>query len=294
MHSQGQWLMRIDGADQSARRIEDDELTPWMEVAASTRLNAEVLGRLMPPRAGSFLRPTPDDPLKKMAWWCHGYLEAAADHLLLWADYSVPLATRLDTETVQRLRPAFTLARAAIESAAHAIWALGPEEPSECGRRFIQLVIWDLDEQTKAATTTYAHSELSGRREEMLAYFGMTKRSFNPPRYLEMIRWVADFLEHGDSTSPSTAGRFERIWRSTAGAAHGKQWTEFEFNDHVDAGDGLFYSTPRVEAISDVMRVADTFLSAGVVLFAIRTGHGDDFQELWDEAAARLVQHRPT
>lgn len=287
--------MRIDGADQPARFVEGYELTPWMEVAASTRLNADVLGRLLPPREGSFLRPTPDDdPLKKMAWWCHGYLEAAADHLLLWADYSVPSATQLGAETVQRLRPVFTLARAAIESAAHVIWALGPEEPAVCGRRFIHLVIWDLDEQTKAATTTDAHSELLGRREEMLALFGMTTRTFKPPRYLEMIRYVADFLDNGNPASPHTAARVERIWRSTAGAAHGKQWPEFEFNDHVDAGGGLVYSTPRVEAISDVLRVADTFLSAGVVLLAIRTGHGNDFQGLWDEAVGRLLQQPPT
>lgn len=280
--------MWFEETDQPPQILERNEVAPWIEVAVSTRLNVDVLSRLMPPREGSFLRPTPGDPLRKMAWWCHGYLEGAADHLLLWADYFAPLKVRADAETVHALRPVFTLARAAMESAAQVIWTLGPEEPTECGRRFIQLVIWDLTEQTKAAATTDALSELLVRRDEMLALFGMTARTFKPPRYLDMIRYVAEFLDDGGPDSHINAAQVERIWRSTAGAAHGKQWPEFEFNESVDAGGGLFWSTPRVDEISKVLRVADTYLSAGVVLFAMRTGYGDEFQGLWDEASNRL------
>jgi hypothetical protein len=281
-------FMSLEDARQSASLLARSEIAPWVDVAVSARLNAEVLGRLMPPREGSFLRPTADDPLKKMAWWCHGYLEAAADHLVLWADYFAPLKAHPDATTVHTLRPVFTLARAAMESASQAIWSLGPTEPHECGRRFIQLVLWDVNEQAKAAAMTESGADLHTLREEMLRHFGMTARSFKPPRYLDMIRYVAEFLDDGDSASSMTPAHVERIWRSTSGAAHGKQWPDFEFTDRADAGDGLVYSTPRVDAISEVLGVAADFLSAGVILFAMRAGHWERFEEIWDEAAEGL------
>jgi len=52
--------------------LKREEVLPWIEVAQSARLNAEVLPHLMPPKEGSFLRPNADDPLKNMAWFCHG------------------------------------------------------------------------------------------------------------------------------------------------------------------------------------------------------------------------------
>lgn len=279
-----------DGVEGTPRPLNREEITPWLEVAQGTRVNVDVLGRLMPPKEGSFLRPTEEDPLKKMAWWCHGFLEAAADHLLLWADYAAPLKFHPEAETVHTLRPAFTLARAVMESAAQVIWVLSPEEVPVRGRRFVQLVLWDLDEQTKAAVGTDAHAELRQQRDAMFAACGGTARTFRPPRYLDMIRGVAEFLNDDDPVDPLTPDRVERVWRSTAGAAHGKQWPEFEFNSRVEVAGGLFSSTPKVAAISEVLKVADKFPSVGVLLFAMSTGHGQNFTELWDDAEKRLTQ----
>jgi hypothetical protein len=104
--------MSTEGGEERPHRLDREEIMPWLQVAQGARLNADVLERLMPPLEGSFLRPNPDDPLKNMAWWCHGFLDAAADHLLLWADYAAPLKFHAEAETVHTLRPAFTLARA--------------------------------------------------------------------------------------------------------------------------------------------------------------------------------------
>lgn len=126
--------------------LQRDEVMPWIEAAQSGRLNADVLERLVPPLEGSSLHPNADnDPFKNMALWSYGYLESAADHLLLWADYVAPLKFLPDSEVTHTLRPAFTLARATIESAAQAIWILSPEEQIDRVRLYVQLATWDLD-----------------------------------------------------------------------------------------------------------------------------------------------------
>jgi hypothetical protein len=119
--------MSAGPTERNPHDLQRDEITPWIEVAQGARLNAYVLERLMPPQEGSELRPVPEDPLKNMAWSCHGFLEAAADHLVLWADYAAPLKFHPEAETTHTLRPVFTLARAAIEGAAQAIWVLSPK-----------------------------------------------------------------------------------------------------------------------------------------------------------------------
>lgn len=285
--------MSTEGSEERPHLLDREEIVPWLQVAQGARLNADVLERLMPPLEGSFLRPALGDPLKNMAWWCHGFLEAAADHLLLWADYVAPLKFHPEAETVHTLRPAFTLARATMESAAQAIWVLSPEEQIESVRRYIQLAMWDLSEQAKAAETAEARAEIQARRDETLQDLGLTVRKFNPPRYLDMIRGAAEFLTAGDTTSPMNPDGVERSWRSAAGAAHGKRWPDFEFNDSVEE-DGLIYRVPKVEAISDVLQVADKFLSAGVILFAMRAGRMDDFDNLWQEATVRLALRMTT
>ena len=271
--------------------LQPEQVMPWIEAAQSGRLNADVLEHLMPPREGSSLRPNADsDPFKNMAWWSYGYLEAAADHLLLWADYAAPPKFHPDSEVTHTLRPAFTLARATIESAAQAIWILSPEEQIDRVRRYVQLATWDLDEQTKAAESPEGRAVLQARRDELFAGMGITRRQWRPPKYLEMIREAAEFMTIGDETGFVSPDRIERVWRSAAGAAHGKRWTEFELQDRTDAGNGLVLSTPRIEAISEVLEAASKYLSAGVILFAIRAGHMEHFGDLWQEATIRLAE----
>lgn len=267
-----------------------EDVMPWIEASVGARLNADVLDKMMPPKEGSFLRPTTDDPLRNMGWWCHGYLESAVDHMLLWADCFAPLKFHPESETVHTLRPIFTLARAAMESAAQAIWILSPEELVTCVDRYFQLALWDLDEQTKAAMDEEERAELQQCRENMFAVLGLTRRKFSPPKYIDMIRAAAVFLPTDNVQTPMAPESVERIWRSAAGAAHGKQWTEFELHERVDAGGGFVYSTPKIQAISEVLDVADKFLRAGVLLFAKRSGHMEDFRDLWEDATNRLAE----
>lgn len=268
--------------------VEREAILPWIEVALSGRLNAEVLVRLMPPKEGSFLRPNTDDPFRNMAWFCHGLLESAADHMTLWADYAVPLKYNPETVLVHTLRPVFTLARAAIESAAQAIWMLSPEEPGVRATRYITLATWDLNEQLKAAVDEEAIAELRGRRDSIFAALGTTARTFRPPKYLDLIREVTEFLELDEPSAMTSANDVERVWRSAAAAAHGKLWPDLELHNRTQVGNGLFSSVPKIDAISEVLKVADSFLSAGVALFAIHADRMDEYSALWNEASQRL------
>lgn len=282
-------FMGIDYGPLPPHPLEREEVLPWIEVAQSARLNAEVLLHLMPPKEGSFLRPSADDPLRNMAWFCHGLLVSAADHLVLWADYAVPLKYHPETVMTHALRPVFTLARAAIESAAQAIWALSPEEPKVRGARYIMLATWDLHEQLKAAVGEEPRAEIRSRLDPILEALGVTARTFRPPRYLDMIREATEFLRLDEPAAMSSADGVERVWRSAAAAAHGKRWPDFELHDRTDVGDGLVSSVPKIEAISEVLQVAERLLSAGVVLFSIHAGRMDDHRTRWDEAVLRLA-----
>ena len=103
-----------------------------------------------------------------MTTFSRGYLDAAVDRLILWADHAVPLKFHPDTIVTHSLRPALTLARAATESAPQTIWILGSDDKVLCGQRYIQLAIADLIEQVDAAETIDKRSSLQAGRDELL------------------------------------------------------------------------------------------------------------------------------
>lgn len=287
-HTMYQW-----SRDDSTRATRE-ELERWIEVAQSARLDQFAMEKIGDPIPGSFLRPRSDiDPLRKMTAWCRGYLEAAIDHLILWADHAVPLIFHPDVVVSHSLRPALTLARAAMESASQTIWILGPEDKSECGRRYIQLAVADLIEQVKAAETPEKRSHLQARRDDLLAALGLTPRAFVTPTYLEMVRYSAEFLSSGitdrlEAAAFPTPDRVERLWRSSAGAAHGKRWPEWELPTVVEE-QGEEYAIPDVAAMAEILKLAESFVAAGVVLFAHRSGHEAVFPSIWQEGAAFIT-----
>ena len=177
-------------------------------------------------------------PLHKMTAWCRGYLEAAVDHMILWADYAVPLKFHPETIVTHSLRPALTLARAAMESASQTIWILGSDDKVQCAQRYVQLAVADLIEHVKAAETFEKRSPLQRRSDELFAALGVTHRTFVAPTSLEMVRFAAEYLQSdlasdADVTLSLGPDRVERLWRSAAGAAHGKRWPEWEFQSVV-------------------------------------------------------------
>lgn len=276
---------------QQRHSLERGAIESWAEIAHSVWLGADVLQGLVPAKEGSFLLPAKSEaaqnggPFENMTWWCHGFLEAAADHLVHWADHAFPSRGRSDVEVHHTLRPAFTLARAALEASAQAIWILSPPSLSQCASRYMVIATWDVAEQYKAATDADVREELQDRRDSIFRALGVTPRTFRPPRYIEMVREAIAFVDAGDR---SRVERAERVWRSAAAAAHGKHWPEFELHDRTHVTGRLFSSVPKIELMTEVLGMASEFLLAGVTLFAMRVGRENELHQLWDEAAERI------
>ena len=272
-----------------------EDIAPWIEAAQGARLNAYTLELLGRPIVGSDLKPTAVDPFRNMAEWCRGYLEAAADHLMLWADSVAPLKFHPDVVNVYTLRPTLTLARAAMEAAAQAVWILGPDDPARRAGRYILLATADLQEQARAAESTESAEALSAELEAILTAMELAPRRFTPPRYLHMLRDAAAFFaeglpEHASRPSWMNADRVERLWRAASGAAHGKMWPDFEFTISGDMDEeGRAYAVPDHVAMGEFVDVAASFFAAGVVLLAVRSGRYEEWDELTAAATERLL-----
>jgi len=89
----------------------------WVAVAHGARLSARLLANVRQPTANSgFAQLDELYPFDSVAVFTRGYLSASLEHLLLWADYAAPLTFHPEQEVNFALRPAYTLARAALVS----------------------------------------------------------------------------------------------------------------------------------------------------------------------------------
>lgn len=272
-----------------------EDMTPWIETAQGARVNAYTLEAMGRPTLGSDLKPDEADPFRNMGEWCRGYLESAADHLMMWADSVAPLKFHPDAVSEYTLRPTLTLARAAMEASAQTIWILSSEDPAVRAGRYALLATADLKEQARAADTPESAAALNGQLNAIVTAMGLTPKRFRPPTYLHLLRSAAEFLgEDLPSEAPRESwmspDRVERLWRASSGAAHGKMWPDFEFTVREAADeDGLAYIVSDHVAMGEFVDVAGHFFAAGVVLFAIRSGRHDEWEQLTGVASKRLL-----
>lgn len=105
----------------------------WIAVAHWTRINERMLSRIGDPAPGSnFDQVAELYPYERVADRARAYLRAGLDHLVMWADYAVPLKFHQEQVLNFTLRPTFTLSRAAIESSSTSrawTWRNRPEIP---------------------------------------------------------------------------------------------------------------------------------------------------------------------
>src|ERR1700691_88410 len=93
--------------------LDEENQRSWVEIAQSIRVSDRLLSQLSDPRDGSnFSQAEQWFPFEKVSVRARAYLEAALEHLLLWADHAAPLLFHPDHVTKFTLRPAHTLARA--------------------------------------------------------------------------------------------------------------------------------------------------------------------------------------
>lgn len=258
----------------------DAQIDRWKEIAHGARVFEYALARLDPPVPGSQVaqasRFVPWYPLHE---WCGSFLAASYDNLLLWADYTMPLPTTSETQVVIRYRPALTMARAAMESAAQAVWILSATTPREMTERHIRLFLWDLDEQQKAATTAEWKASIREGRSASLAFLGLDDKNFRAPHYIDLIKdaatWAAMVADDDRLDDPV---HVERVWRTCAGAAHGKRWPLNELMKEYRRPDGTTALVPDPDVITDALNIADAFASVGALTLAQKSGRADEFR----------------
>ena len=116
--------------------IGEEAVRGWVEVAHGSRMLQHCLRYASDPRPGSpFARVHGIYPFEKVADRARAYLTASVEHLIFWADVQVPLKFHPEQSVEVTLRPSYTLARAALESAAQAVWLMNTTDPLECIRR---------------------------------------------------------------------------------------------------------------------------------------------------------------
>lgn len=279
-----------------------EEVLPWVEVAHSARVASWTLRAVGKPRTGSqFEILDAHYPPELASAWCRSYLEAAIEHLLVWADLCAPLQFRDGETYAATFRPVQTLSRAALEAAAQAVWVMEGGSAKGCARRHLGLVVHDLDEQRKAAIGCDAKSRV---REESAALHrrlaawapGETVQSF--PGYLNVVKAAVSVVAAKGVIEPELAEPHvtERLWRASAGSAHGKRWPSLELQipHSMQAADSAeIRRFPDPEAISRILMLASSVLSYGVLRFADYSVDASALPEIMSSSIARLARSIP-
>lgn len=240
-------------------------------------------------------------PYERASDWCRGYLGAALEHLEMWANYIAPMAFDENASVVHRFRPAETLSRAAIESAAQSVWITGAGTPEEALRRHICLVLHDIDEQRKAARVERKdalkdrYETVRSRGQKLLG----DEVKFHFPTYLKLVKDAAALASQEDHHSgPVSEDDAESLWRAAAGSAHGKNWPalvlqEVSVGDEVAEGIHATTRVPKVSAITEILQFADLLVSVGVGKYALWSGSPEQLGKMLTDATTRLGERIP-
>jgi len=259
--------------------IDRKQSRSWVEVAHSARLMRDLLTETPPAADGSPFSMIDEDLPQSCEKWCRSYLSSALEHLGMWADYVAPLTFHPDAVVHHEARPAQTLARAALESASQAVWVMASRDPREVLRRHLSLVLADWAEQRKAEVDPERKAELKQQRLDLLEILESHGVKVDDPSYLTLVTTAAaevrTSLADGDLADPA---QVERLWRASAGSAHGKVWPSLELRVSVEL-DGRTFSFPDANAMSAILVLADRVTRYGVFRFIDYAGHEPQLAE---------------
>lgn len=245
----------------------------WAESAYAARISFRMLWDVAQPTETSNFSRVGDLP-DSIASRTKAYLLAAVEHLHMWADFATPLKFHEEQQTRIDLRPAYTLARAAMEASAHALWIFGTNDIEECIRRHLSLLRWDLQEHRKSKVDDLEAKKVIRAQEDALvaAVAGIfDDRQIAPlDGYLNLFREVCKSNEYDLDVS-----EVESLWRAASGAAHGKHWVGQDLTRTVPhAGHpGANLTVPDTAGMIRVLEVASYMVSSGVGKFVMWSGH---------------------
>lgn len=263
----------------------------WIAVAHSARMSLRMLSRLGDPASDSpFTQINALYPHEKASDWCRSYL-TALEHLTIWADHVAPLTFHPDQQVRHTLRPAYTLARAAIEASSHAVWITGGGSAHECARRHLALIRWDYEEHRKSVAGAEQKAAIRAMDATLLerAATVFRKEELGRPNQFTVLQAAAMTIER----DPDDA---ERIWRAASGAAHGKVWPSLALQHVVplteyEPGQFRTWRIPDLQWMTEVLELAESMTTRGVLQFADFCGA--DIAQLIDEARIWLASVVP-
>jgi hypothetical protein len=259
----------------------------------------DVLAHVGDPTQGSnFAQVNAFYPPELASDWCRGYLAAALEHLTFWADHIAPIKFTEDAEVIHRLRPVQTLSRAATESASQAVWLMDGETARQCALRHLSLMLHDLGEQRKAASTSEDKARVMAVRTTVFERLGglVTEKDIPVfPGYMETVRYAAKVASQkgGKTVDLDDPVEIERLWRGSAGSAHGKRWPSLELQivvrgEEYQPGQFRTVQIPNPDVMTRIQKLADGVTSYGVLRFADFAGFESQLSEILADAAARL------
>lgn len=155
----------------------------------------------------------------------------------------------------------------------------------------------DLDEQRKAAhPADKAH--VADRRKTLLDRLssGITETEIGRfPGYMAIVKYAAvAAYKNGAGDTALDSDDVERLWRASAGSAHGKRWPSFTLQT-VRKGAPVAPHTfateqfPDPAAITRILQLADKIVSYGVLRFADYSGYEPQLTQMLAEATKRLT-----
>lgn len=264
----------------------------FTEVAQGARLTDRMVKACGDPAPGSNFAQVNDlYPFEKVSDRARHYVTAALEHMVMWADFAAPLKFHPDQTTTFTMRPTFALARAALETAAQAVWLMDTQDPVECLRRHLCLIRWDLSEHRKSHLDSAGKLRVKERDDQLVARVAevFNEDQIRPPqRYL----WVIEQACRPDDLQLEAA-EAERLWRAASGAAHGMYWTNLELTE-VDVGEeyepGQFrtITLPDANAMLEVLRASERVTTYAAVKFVLYMG--EDPTRLMTTARAWLAE----
>ncbi|WP_432560674.1 hypothetical protein [Granulicoccus sp. GXG6511] len=227
----------------------------FTEIAQWTRVCWHMLKAWGDPAPGSRFEQMNDIyPFEKVSDRARHYISAALEHLLMWADFAVPFKFHPEQTTNVMLRPPMALARAALESAAQAVWLMDGEKPLDCVQRHLRLIRWDLAEHRKSHLEAAGKDRVKRRDAELVARVAnaFTEEQILPPQgYL----WVIQQACRPDDLDLA-APQAERLWRAMSGAAHGMYWTNLDLM-HVEVGEEYEPGHYRTVTVPNLLVLAE-------------------------------------
>ncbi|MFC7789728.1 hypothetical protein ACU045_12210 [Microbacterium sp. MAHUQ-60] len=238
--------------------VRPEILQRWAESAVLARTIADVHARCTVPLAGSQSAQLDDlYPRESYSQWAREGVRSALDHMLLWADITIPTDERGKLGiTHQGFRWFHTLSRAAMEGAAQSLWLTRANNSGEAIARLIRAVRDDLREQRLAYIAKGDDVRATEQRIEWHAARAQEWKAYGPavdrmPTYVEMIRLAAPPAERDP-------GACEAAWRTASAAAHGKTWAILDLqtmtSDPIEWRPGQFHT----QGVADQDRLTET------------------------------------